>query len=201
VVWIKSCNFTANFDNLKFTKVHIILICALFLCIVSCRKAEQYPIEPCITYNGLTYQTDSDGAFNGNVIVSIGYTDGNGDLGLDDGDTIPPFNANGEYYYNMLVAYQRYENGTFVEKPLLSWNNETQSYDTISFNARFRRLLDGDIEKPISGVIDYTMMVKNPFSPNDTIRFAISIIDRALNVSNTITTGPIYTGLTQISQQ
>lgn len=200
MVWIKSCNFTANFDILEFTKVHIILICALFLCIVSCRKAEQYPIEPCVTYKGLTYLTDTDGSFNGNVIVSIGYTDGNGDLGLDDGDTIPPFNAKGEYFYNMLVAYQRYENGTFVEKPLLSWNNETQSYDTISFNARFRRLLEGDTEKPISGVIEYTMMVKNPFSPNDTIRFAICIIDRALNVSNTITTEPIYTGLTQINQ-
>lgn len=176
------------------------MICALFLCIVSCRKGEQYPIEPCITYNGLTYLTDTTGAFNGNVIVSIGYTDGDGDLGLDESDTIPPFNTNGEYYYNLILAYQRYENGIFVEKPLLSWNNETQSYDTISFNARFKRLLAGDIEKPISGTIDYTIMVKNPFSPDDTIRFAINIIDRALNVSNTVTTDAIYTGLTQTNQ-
>jgi len=149
----------------------------------------------------LTYLTDSTGVFNGNVIVSIGYTDGNGDLGLDDGDTIPPFNAGGEFYYNLIFTYQLYENGTFVEKPLLSWNNETQSYDTISFNARFKRLLDYGVEKPISGVIDYAMMVKNPFSPNDTIRFAINLIDRALNVSNTVTTEPIYTGLMQINQQ
>ena len=185
---------------MKSTKIHIIFVCALFLFIVSCRKPEQYPIEPQITYNGLAYQTDSAGLFNGSVVVSIGYTDGDGDLGLDDGDTIPPFNANGEYYYNLIFAYQRYENGAFVEKPLLSWNAQTQTYDTISFNARFKRLLDGDTEKPISGVIDYTMMVKNPFSPDDTIRFAINIIDRALNVSNTVVTEPIYTGLTQINQ-
>ena len=176
------------------------MICALFLCNVSCRKPAQYPIEPQINYNGLTYLCDSTGTFNGNIVVLLSYTDGDGDLGLDDGDTIPPFNANGEHYYNLLLSYQRYENGTFVEPPLLSWNNETQNYDTISFNARFKRLVANDVEKPISGNIDYTMMVKNPYSPDDTIRFAINMLDRALNLSNTVVTDPIYTGLTQINQ-
>ena len=66
-------------------------------------------------------------------------------------------------------------------------------YDTVTFNARFRRLRETEEPKAISGTIDYKLTVQNPFSPNDTIKFEIRILDRALHVSNTIQTEPIIT--------
>ena len=86
--------------------------------------------------------------------------------------------------------------GAFVKPPLLVWNVQTQSYDTVSFSARFRRLRDSEDPKPISGTMDYQLMVQNPFSPTDTVKFEIRILDRALHVSNTIQTDPIYTNIT-----
>ena len=91
------------------------------------------------------------------------------------------------------------ENGVFVKTPLLSPHVPTHPgdtlvlYDTVTFNARFRRLRDSEDPKAISGTMDYKLTVQNPFSPNDTIKFEIRIIDRALHESNVIQTDPIYT--------
>ena len=128
----------------------------------------------------------------GEVVISIGYTDGDGDLGLDDTDTIYPFGQNDPHYYNLIVDYMKWDGSTFVETPLLSWNQQSLCYDTVSFNARFKRLVFDDEEAAISGVFDYTMMVYNPLSPNDTIKFRIHLVDRALHESNVIETEEIY---------
>ena len=83
-----------------------------------------------------------------------------------------------------------------MKTPLLSWNAQTQSYDTVSFNARFKRLRDSEDPKAISGTMDYKLTVQNPFSPDDTVKFEIRILDRALHESNVIQTDPIYTNPT-----
>ena len=163
------------------------------LAAVSCQKPVEYPVEPKIAYEGFTYLMNPDSTFSGEGIISFSYTDGDGDLGLDDTDTLPPFGFNDAHYYNMLVDYLKCVNGVFVKTPLLSWNVQTQSYDTVSFNARFKRLRDSENPKAISGTMDYKLTVQNPFSPNDTVKFEIRIFDRALHESNVIQTEAIYT--------
>lgn len=175
-------------DNMK--KTAVILLFAIFA-LASCQKKVEYPIEPNITYQGLGYLMDADSTLTGEVVISIGYTDGDGDLGLDDADTLYPFGPNDPHYYNLIIDYLKWDGTAFVETPLLSWNQTTQSYDTISFNARFKRLVFNDEEKAISGIIDYKMLVFNPLSPNDTVKFRVHLIDRALHESNTIETGTI----------
>ena len=165
----------------------------LLLAIAACQKKMEYPIEPQIAYKGFTYLINEDSTFSGQGILSFSYADGDGDLGLDVSDSLPPFNSSSPYYYNLIIDYQKLENGTFHSVPLLSWNMETQSFDTVSFNARFKRLYAGNESKPISGNMDYTLFVQNPFSPNDTVRFAVKIIDRALHESNVIFTETLYT--------
>ena len=167
----------------------LLLVAAMF----SCQKPVEYPVEPKIAYEGFTYLVYEDSTFSGEGIVSFSYTDGDGDLGLDDSDTLPPFGFHDAHYYNMVVDYMKCVNGEFVKTPLLSWNPQTQSYDTVTFNARFRRLLDSDKPKAISGRMEYKLTVKNPLSPDDTIKFEIRILDRALHESNTIQTEAIYT--------
>ena len=163
------------------------------LIITACQKPVEYPIEPKITYEGFTYLFNADSIFSGEGIISFSYTDGDGDLGLDDADTLAPFGPNDAHYYNLIVDYMKCVNGQFVKTPLLSWNAQTQSFDTVSFNARFRRLRDSEDPKAISGTMDYTLMVQNPFSPDDTVKFEIRVFDRALHESNVIQTDPIFT--------
>lgn len=179
------------------------LIGLLFLALAafSCQKPVEYPIEPHIAYEGFTYLFNADSTFSGEGIVSFSYTDGDGDLGLDDSDTLPPFGFRDAHYYNMEVDYLKCVNGEFVVTPLLSPHvptspADTVLWDTITFNARFHRLRDSDDPKAISGMMDYRLVVKNPFSPNDTIKFEIRIVDRALHESNTIQTDAIITNPT-----
>ena len=170
-----------------------IILSLLALLGASCQESVEYPVKPQIAYQGLTYLFNADSTFSGECVVSFTYTDGDGDLGLDDGDTLAPFGPNDAHYYNMVVDYLKSVNGEFVKTPLLSWNVQTQTYDTVSFNARFRRLRDSEEPKAISGTMEYTLPVQNPLSPDDTIKFEIHILDRALHESNVIQTEAIVT--------
>ena len=177
----------------------VIMLAMLSVAIAGCQKEVEYPIEPQIAYTGFSYLFNADSTFSGEGVISFSYTDGDGDLGLDDGDTLYPFGFQDPHYYNMVVDYLKAENGVFVKTPLLSLHVPTSPddtlvlYDTVTFNARFRRLRDNDDPKAISGTIDYKLTVQNPFSPDDTIKFEIRILDRALHESNVIQTEAIYT--------
>lgn len=177
------------------------LIGLLFLVLVveACQKPVEYTIEPRIEYQGFTYLFNADSTFSGQGILSFTYTDGDGDLGLDETDTMSPFGFHDTHYYNMKIDYLKCVNGEFVKTPLLSPHVPTNPadtlvlYDTVTFNARFRRLRDSEEPKAIEGTMEYKLTVQNPLSPNDTVKFEIRILDRALHESNTIQTDAIYT--------
>lgn len=144
----------------------------------ACQEKMDFPEEPQITYQGFQYLMDADSTLTGEGILSIYYTDGDGDLGLDDADTTHPFGVGDPFYYNLLIDYYRWDGHQFVA-------------DTIHFNARFKRLTFSDEPKAIFGTIDNRMNLLNPLHPHDTIQLQIRIVDRALHVSNTVTTEPI----------
>ena len=178
---------------------YLIGVLFLALAVCSCQKPVEYPIEPKIAYEGFTYLINADSTFSGEGIVAFSYTDGDGDLGLDDSDTLPPFGFHDAHYYNMVIDYLKCVNGEFIKTPLLSPHVPTSPadtlvlYDTVTFNARFKRLRDSEEPRAISGTMEYKLTVQNPFSPNDTVKFEIHILDRALHESNVIQTDPIYT--------
>ena len=180
-------------------KPYFIGLLFLAMAICSCQKPVEYPIEPRIEYQGFTYLFNADSTFSGEGIIEFSYTDGDGDLGLDDSDTLPPFGFHDTHYYNMVIDYLKCVNGEFVKTPLLSPHVPTSPadtlvlYDTVTFNARFKRLRDSEEPKAISGTMEYKLTVQNPFSPNDTVKFEIRILDRALHESNVIQTDAIYT--------
>ena len=156
-------------------KKTLLLLFLPLIFLMACQEKVEYPIEPKITYEGITYLTDTDGTPTGEVILSINYTDGDGDLGLDDADTLYPFGPNDPHYYNLLIDYLRWDGSQFIN-------------DTINFNARFKRLLFNNEVKAISGTIDNTIMLLNPFAPDDTVKLKAHIIDRTLHESNTVET-------------
>ena len=148
---------------------NILLFLMMVLWLAACQEKVEYPIEPRITNQGIAYVIDADSTLTGEVILSIGYTDGDGDLGLDDNDTLYPFGVKDPHYYNLIVDY-------------------IGPNDTLDFSARFKRLVFDDEVKAISGTMEYKMMLLNPLSPHDSIQLRVHIIDRALHESNTIET-------------
>ena len=109
----------------------------------------------------------------GEGILSIGYTDGDGDLGLDDRDTLYPFGLHDPHYYNLLIDYLRWDGTQFVA-------------DTVNFNIRFKRLTANEDPTAIFGTFDCTLPLRNPLHPDDTVKLQIRVVDRALNVSNCV---------------
>ncbi len=143
-----------------------------------CLKPEQFPDAPQIQYQNFLRVFDT-GQYAIRGILSFSYTDGNGDIGLNSDDTLPPYNRNGNYYYNLVISYFEKQNGSFVQVNLEP-----------PFSARIPVLTPEDPNKAIKGVIIDTLPL-NPKPVYDTIRFEIFIYDRALNKSNVITTPDI----------
>ncbi len=172
-------------------KVGLIFIATILLSVGSCKKLEEYPVEPQIEYHDFVLLINQQTGISEKGILMISYQDGDGDIGLDQGDTLFPYHPQGDYYYNLIITYYEQQFGEFVEVPLVSWNSNTQEYDTLTFSARIPPLIDKDQEKAIKGIIEYELFIYNPLSDFDTIQFKAKLIDRALNMSNEITTPPI----------
>ncbi len=174
----------------NITKI-LILVLIVETVVFSCRKFEDFPDIPAITYENFVVLMNPETGITERGVLKFSYTDGNGDLGLDKGDTLPPFNRKSEYYYNLIIKYFEKQNGVFVEVPLLSWNADSSYYDTLTFNSRFPILTPESGNQAIKGVFEDTLFIYNPLSDFDTIKFKAYIYDRALNKSNEIETSEV----------
>ncbi|UOQ70272.1 hypothetical protein [Hymenobacter cellulosilyticus] len=123
--------------------------------------------------------------------ITIDFTDGDGDLGLSPEEKDAPYNpadANGNYNRTtdnyFITAYKRNSTtgGEFV--PVVP--SSPQGY-----NSRFPKLFSAEAKPgPLKGSLTLTLpfYLGSPFRPGDEVRFDVSIMDRALNESNRITT-------------
>lgn len=149
----------------------------LFL-VSGCVKQESFSETPEIEF--LSYQSYFDtGQFATSGILGITYRDGDGDLGLNPGDTFPPYQKNGEYYYNFVVRYFEKQYGTFTERIL-----------DPPLSGRIPELTPLDPGKAIKGVI-YLDLLLDPFPQFDTVQLKVFIYDRRLHRSNEISTPEI----------
>ena len=141
----------------------------------SCRKFEEYPPVPEISFNDFVYLINEETGISEKGILSISYRDGDGDIGLEQEDTLFPYQIDGEYYYNLIITLSEMQNGEFVELPF-------------NFSARIPPLIPKDQQKSIKGIIENELFIYDPTSDFDTIRFTVKLVDRALNVSNEVIT-------------
>ncbi len=151
----------------------ILVFVALLMLLATCRKPDKFPVVPAIEFLSLE---PSEGDSGSDVRLIFKFQDGDGDIGLDESDIQPPYDTSSIYYYNCFITYFEKQNGVFVEVELPS-----------TLNMRIPRLSYKTPES-ISGEIALDLFANNPFSPYDTIRYELFIVDRALNHSNTITT-------------
>jgi len=158
-----------------------ILLFCISLSFFGCLKKEVYPPEPYLEYRGFYTIPDANGIDQSGQL-SLYFTDGDGDFGLNESDTLPPYDKEGGYYYNLIIDYFEIQNGVPV----------AFSFPDIPFSSRIKPLVPLGRDKTLKGVIDVKIeAINNPFSSFDTIIFEAKIVDRALNVSNTVSTPPI----------
>lgn len=140
-----------------------------------CLKAEEYPVEPAIKFTSLEQMGDS-------AKIVFSFTDGDGDIGLAENETQPPYDTSSKFYNNVFIRYYEKVNGTFVQ-------GVGATGDPVEFSYRTEKLTPSGKNKALKGtIIIYLVPIfYNPFSPNsDTIKFDIQLADRALHLSNIV---------------
>ncbi len=140
----------------------------------SCQKKEEYPTIPQIEYEGMIKIYNSYINLYDRGVLKISFKDGDGDIGLRDNEVTPP------YDYNFYIKYYELRNGKEVHVVIA---------DSSEFYARIPMLTPLGSIKSIKGEIEDTLFIYNFQSSFDTIKFDAYIVDRALNKSNTISTG------------
>ena len=158
-----------------YTKISLFLLILLFTGLSACIKEEQYPVVPVIEYGGFKTYRDISGK-DSIGMLTISYTDGDGNIGLFSWDTVEPLK------YNYYLKFMQYLNNQLVEVPLADPN--------IPFNGRIPILTPTGRNKNIKGEITDTIQLyfARQMLQSDTIAFEIYIKDRDLNKSNTVTT-------------
>ncbi|MEA5401949.1 hypothetical protein VB776_03405 [Arcicella sp. DC2W] len=170
----------------------ILYIFGFLILMVSCTGLPDFSNTPSISYNNVRILTGTSTGQLGNptkrdsVIISIDYQDGDGDLGFNDADFAALQKQYGLDVRTFLIELYVKKNGAFV------LTNPSVKYGG---NIRFR-LKEGAKPGPIEGVIDYSVNfeynliegIPELTGKRDTVKFDVTIKDRAMNTSNTIQT-------------
>lgn len=177
---------------LQGNKYTFLFLLATMLLGLTCKKKEVYPPIPSIEYKTATFYRNAEGV-DTLIVLVFSFKDGDGDLGLDGTDTLPPYNAvldaNGKntnsYYYNLYIDYLEQINGTFQHVTL------PFSTDTLRYLYRFENITPEGRHKAIRGDIEIKIS-PSPFpNPSDTVMYRFYIYDRALNKSNEAESVPL----------
>lgn len=166
-----------------FSKIRYLLLILTVFILHSCLEKEEFPNIPHIEYKSFTKINNS--SFDDKGILTISFTDGDGNIGLRQKDTTAPYV--GLYYYNFIIKYFEKQNGVFTEVEFLDPHNNIP----IVHNARIPLVKNTGSTSSLKGDIDIELFINNFTSLYDTIRFEAYIIDRDLNHSNAITTHEI----------
>ncbi|SHK81342.1 hypothetical protein SAMN02746009_01621 [Hymenobacter psychrotolerans DSM 18569] len=169
------------------------------LAIGSCISPPDFPDTPSIEFKDLSVQRHIVNGVTAvdSVVVTIGFKDGDGDLGLNEEEyNNPPYqrlNTDGSlnlnhwnYYFNLFVKapgeteFKPYR----VTPELLELRPEDYygQYPHLEPNSEKKAPLQGNLR------LRQGFALGSPFYPGQEVRFEITIKDRALNTSNTVTT-------------
>lgn len=153
----------------------VAVVSGLSAMVLGCFPKEEFPVEPRITSLELRQFGDS-------ASLVVGFTDGDGDIGLDPSDDRPPFDTGSTYFHNLFIEYEELRGGEWVKPQLL-----------LPFHYRVPRITPAGQNKTLEGEIavalkPWPVIPGNPF---DTVRFSAQLVDRSLHTSNVERTGPV----------
>ncbi len=155
--------------------------------IISCNpNKDNISGVPKLIFKGI-YKFNSGYGYDSFVEIDLGYEDSDGDLGLDDADTMPPFGFKQKEFYNLKVYYQQKIGMNWVNpmNPLLG------PLDTLVLHERIRNITPTGHSKAVNGNLILNVPARPYQYRGDTVRFTIQFTDRALHKSNIIVTPSI----------
>ncbi|HPF00599.1 MAG TPA: hypothetical protein PKY63_08040 [Bacteroidales bacterium] len=162
------------------SKLQIFFLTAILgIAFFGCIEQREYPIEPAITFK--SFATMKSVAGHDSIgYLTIEFTDGDGDVGLAQSDTLPPYNPGSNFYYNFFI--------TFFQKT----GNDFQEITT-PYNSRIPDVNPEHIDKDLVGdiSIEIDLNILSLILVSDTIKMKAYMLDRALNESNMIETPAI----------
>jgi hypothetical protein len=165
-----------------------LLPAAIVLILSGCHKfTDTFPTTPAITFKSYSIQKNLDSAGNPDykLILTISFTDGDGDIGLNQGDTTGPFAPDKPNYYNLFVGYYEKVNGKFIQM-WLNYPFPSNGHDTIYYNGRIPNITPAGKNKAIKGDIDYNIDLGGGSKTGNDIMFDFILYDRALHKSNKV---------------
>ncbi|HEX2616533.1 MAG TPA: hypothetical protein VHL57_03270, partial [Flavobacteriales bacterium] len=120
--------------------------------------------------------------FADSASVVISFTDGDGDIGLDQSDTLGDFAPGHLFFHNLFVDYYQWQNGAWV---LQDFTLPLYYRIPVITPTGQNKALEGDIAVALK---PYPVL---PGSEGDSIRLNVRIADRALHMSNEVESGTI----------
>lgn len=144
-----------------------------------CLEPASYPDEPVISFKSLTPNGTA-------AVLKVDFTDGDGNIGLDQDDTTGVFCPDTcQFHYNLFLEYYELQDGEWT---LIELDPEAGQ---IPFYYRVPNIQPSGQNPALNGEISIDMPSYYLFSDYDTLRFEIQLFDRDLNGSN-IETTPIF---------
>lgn len=165
----------------------------------TCKKKEIYPSVPSIAYEQAYFMRASDGTDSVMTLV-FSFRDGDGDIGLDQADTLPPFQADRDkynkarnpFYNNLHVEYFEWIDTSFQQIVReLDPDALPPVYDTLRYLYRIENITPEGRHKAIRGDFEINIYPSPHPDAKDTVMYRFYLYDRALNKSNVAETPPL----------
>lgn len=154
----------------------MILCLAMGLALWGCLPDPAFPDEPALTY--VAFEPTDGGGRN----LVLHFTDGDGNVGLDQNDTLSPFCPTCDHHQNLKCEYEELRLGTWTHIPL---NPEAGQ---VPFHYRVHQVVPSGTDPAQNGTIEVDMAIWHLPTAFDTLRFRITLEDRDLNLSNELVT-------------
>ncbi len=154
--------------------------------LTGCLEKEEFPDQPILTFKELDqrYELNSpnDTITSLFFYVTVNFTDGDGDIGLDAADTVySPFGPGEAHYFNYYTQIQKRMNGEWadIRDP---WRYRMKRITPTGQDPT----LNGEITVRM-GPIEGDMPFPNPdLFTGDTLQVTVRLEDRSLHISNTV---------------
>jgi hypothetical protein len=157
----------------------IYFLCLISFFSISCRKPEKVSIIPEIKFISVPTKDTADQLGNPIRRASLNFSliDGDGDIGLNDYDTVSPYNPGSVYYNNIYIDLYTKVNGQMTLIPLQT-----------PFYFRTPYIQPKGIDKVLQCTIKVDMDFILPVSW-DSCEFVFYMYDRAQHKSNVVSSG------------
>lgn len=157
--------------------IHILLFCSLLLS--GCFEPEEFPDKPELEFEKFQKLEGSSSAY-----ITVSFTDGDGNVGLEEEDTTGKFSPDSKFHYNLWLEYHERQDGEWVHRELdPPFYYRVPPLEPDGEN----KALEGDIR------VELKPTYFDPTSTYDTIKYSIQLVDRDLQESNVVESEPIIT--------